>query len=552
MGQAVSRSANGAANGAARGDVGAVRCLARAVGDVAAFVQAVRALDAGAIEVGVGLDDLALLRAQKALAGSGVTVRDVAAWVKAVAAERKKRAPRQAFDPSEEWRSTLRIRKGEVAESFGNLCIILEHTYGDRLTFDAMAAVPHLDGKAFKDEDISAMRCAIEADEGLEFSDGEMRAGIMRIATARSFHPVRDYLRGLVWDGVPRLERVAADLLGARDELSAVYLCRFFVSAVARALDPGCKVDTCLVLVGDEGMKKSTFFRVLGGAWFKDSKVDITDRKGMMLMHSAWVYEWPEIDRMLERKHDSDVKAFVSQSSDSYVPMYGRAVDDRPRSSVAVGTTNKEQFIASATGSRRWWPVSVQKRIDADWLAANRDQLWAEAVYFFDAFTREKAAGMVDDANPYRWWLSDEEDARRAARNEEHLTVSPDLERVESWLAGLPITCPICQGSGDSMGRAPDGTPYPCPACSAARTITRNHLRADASGRQYVTCSDILSGPLGVPLERHEQNANRASSVLRRLGWRAGPRIRPSGATGPRIRPYYEPDIERDAIRGES
>lgn len=537
------------------GDVAAFVDRMRSIGvkgDVAAFVQGVKALDGDAIGLGAGLDRVTLERAKKLLGkdGAGLTVRDVGAWVNATNAVRSQR--HLSPDPAQAWRADLRARKGEVCESFGNLCIILEHTYADRLTFDEMAAMPCLDGKPFADVDVSNMRREIEADEDLEFSDGEMRAAVLSIATKRSFHPVRDYLRGIKWDGVKRIDRVAAEFFGATDSLSAKFIRRFFISAVARALRPGCKVDTCLVLVGDEGLKKSTFFAILGGSYFKDSKVDITDRKGMMLMHSAWVYEWPEVDRMLEKKHDSDVKAFVSQSSDSYVPMYGRAPVDRPRSCVSAGTTNREKFIASSTGSRRWWAVTVSKRIDAARLRALRDQLWAEAVALFDQYVRDQAAGVDDDANTCRWWLTPTEDLERAERNEEHQTVSPDVETAEAWLAGEPITCPVCKGTGNGMGRDLGGNPHPCAHCNGAREVTRGPLRADSDGRCYVTCADILNGPLGVASERHQQNATRAADVLRRLGWRSGARIRPSNSSS-RITPYYAPEIddEREAIRHE-
>lgn len=433
----------------------------------------------------------------------------------------------------EPWRAMLRVRGGRTLESRENLRLILEHAYEGRISYDEMACVPCIDGHPFKDADVTSILCEIERRDELEFGPETLRELSVMVGRSRSFHPVRNYLRSLRWDGVRRLESVADDYLGASDPLSRLLVRHFFVAAVARALRPGCKVDNCLVLVGDEGLKKSTFYRVLGGPWFKDSKVDITDRKGMMLMHSAWIYEWPEVDRMLERKHDSDVKAYVTQESDSFVPMYGRSVQDYPRSCLAVGTTNKERFITSSTGSRRWWPVPVRRRIDKEAVEAVRDQLWAEAVRRYDAYVREAFGGKLGDSNPFRWWLTADEELSRAEHNSEYLVESPDTEAVDAWLVGAPIPCPTCRGTGHGH-RAGD----PCASCNASKVLVRGEMRRH-EGREYVTVADILDGPLGVPLERHASNAYRATNALRGLGWRVGARIRPDGKRGAQVTPYY-------------
>ncbi len=453
-------------------------------------------------------------------------------------------------------RAPLRLdRDGYPRSSLLNLRIILAHEYGDRLAFDEMSNVATLDGEIVGDAAISSIRIDVEDREDIEFSRATTEDAVLHLARQRTYHPVRDYLRSLRWDGVKRLFRAANDYLGAHDALSSKLLTRFFIAAVARAMDPGCKYDNALVLVGDEGLKKSTFFRVLGGAFFKDSKIDITDRKGMMTMHSAWIYEWPEIDRMLERKHDSDVKAYVTQQDDSFVPMYGRAVSTLLRSNVIGGTTNKEKFITSDTGSRRWHPISVRKRIDAKALATNRDQLWAEAVALYDAYLEEEARGeRPGDANPFRWWLTEDEERGRAERNEEHLAASPDAEIVDAWLAGAPIPCARCAGSGKGTGYDQAGNANPCQHCDGARTITRGELPVSSAGRVYVTQAMILDGPLGVAAERRQANAARCASVLRRLGWRSGKRITPGG--GAKVVPYYSPEPndgadEREAIQDE-
>jgi hypothetical protein len=463
-------------------------------------------------------------------------VQGFADWKKVVGQRRREAEAKAPRFSENDWHAELRWAEGKVCESIGNLLIVLRNTYAGRLTFNEMAAVPCLDGTPFRDSDVTTMRADIEESERLEFSESEMLRAIGVIAAENSFHPVRDYLTGLVWDGVERLDNVARDYLHVNDELSAAMFSKWGVACAARALRPGCKLDNCLVLVGDEAFRKSTFFRVAGGDFFKDSKVDITDRKGMMLAHSAWIYEWPEVDRMLERKHDSDVKAYVTQQSDSFVPMFGRAVATLQRSWVVCGTTNKEKFVTSATGSRRWWVIPVTERIDTDGFALVRDQVWAEAVHRFRLYEKAEKEGIVGDANPYRWWLNEAGELKRAARNEDHVVTSPDLEAVDAWLCGEGLPCPACKGTGDGYGG------HQCATCNGTARIKPPDFATDlTSGRRYVVTRDVLSGPLGVPPERHEQNATRVANVLRRLGWRSGKRIRPGGKDGPRVTPYYAP-----------
>ncbi len=395
--------------------------------------------DAGVTRLKLALDEA------KVRGGNALVDQARKLWKKKRGAARAK-----AAGDTERWRQGLRrdLRTWQIRPSLGNVILLLENKYTGGFTFDEMACVACLDDKPVDDAVVTDVRRDLERTENAEWSRENVAEAIQRVARQRPFHPVRRYLRSLTWDRVPRLDRIAAELLGATDALSSTLIRRAHIAAVARAMGPGCKVDTVLVLVGDEGLKKSTFFRILGRPWFSDSNVDINDRKGVMVMHSAWIYEWPEIDRMLDRKHDSDVKPFVTQQYDRFIPPYGRAPVNLARSNVVVGTTNKERSITSDTGSRSWHVVTVRKIIDGERLRAERDQIWAEAVAMYDAFVKaEQDPQTRGDANPYRWWLTKAEDDERAERNDEHLTESTSVEAADAWLRGEPIACPTCWGN---------------------------------------------------------------------------------------------------------
>lgn len=525
------------------------------VADVAA--ELARLADPEIVDRAAALSELDAARlVQKLRAIHGARSKDVDAFTAKVKAARKKvvddgESERQRRTPS--WRDQLaRTDRNEVAATFANLCVLLENLYAGRLAFDIMAQRPILDGEPLTDRMISKVRRRLSADEGVSFGKEDIIDAIGEVSSANEIHPVRDYLRACreKWDGKRRLDRVAKNLLNVQDKLSGVMVARTIKAAAARALYPGCQVDTILILIGHQGARKSTFFRILGGMWFGDSKIDITDRKGQMVMSASWVYEWPECDRMFMKHSDSDIKAFVTQRYDDFVPMFGRAVQRVHRSWLAVGTTNKPKFLTDVTGDRRTWPVDLrpngpQWKVDARRVEAVRDQLMGEAVAEVEAFYEKQAQGVADHENPHRWFLNDAEEAERSTRTKNFRVENAWTETVGRWLAGHPVPCNVCKGSGERMGE-------PCATCAGSGEIKPGKLPKDPkSGREYVTTTMVLSKALGVPLDRHRQNDLAATNTLAELGWQSGDRIKVGGV---KLTPYYppEPDGDDDELEPEA
>lgn len=231
-------------------------------------------------------------------------------------------------------------------------------------------------------------------------------------ATGRAYHPVREYLESLKWDEEPRIHRLLTEALGGEDlPLHQAYLRRFLISAVARALTPGCKVDTALILVGTQGAKKSTFFKTLFGAdWFGDSPIPIGDKDAAILLRTVWGYEAAEMEDLSRRTAEA-VKQFLSTAADLFRTPFERNATHKPRHSVLCGSTNKPEFLTDETGSRRFWPLTVPKAwtVPIELLRGWRDQLWAEAVVAYRAgerwwFEREEEAdlGRAEDVSQYQ------------------------------------------------------------------------------------------------------------------------------------------------------
>ena len=205
------------------------------------------------------------------------------------------------------------------------------------------------------------------------------------LARANAFHPVREYLRGLQWDGTKRLNGWLASYLGVTLTPYTARVARWWLmGAVKRVLVPGFKFDYCLVLEGAQGKGKSTALSIIGGAWFGDTDLDLTHKDAMSALRGKWVYEIAEMGALV-RSEEKRQKSFLSRTIDEYRPVYGRREIKAPRQVVFGGSTNEFEWNKDPSGGRRFWPVECVGEFKLDDLRAARDQLFAEALAAVDA-----------------------------------------------------------------------------------------------------------------------------------------------------------------------
>jgi predicted P-loop ATPase len=243
---------------------------------------------------------------------------------------------------------------------------------------------------------------------------------IQTVAAENPVHPVRQYLDGLTWDGVPRLDHWLSTYLGAENsDYGSVVGTRWMLSAVARIYQPGAKADSCLILEGPQGIKKSTALRTLAGEYFTDELPELGTKDAALQIRGVWIVEIAELDS-LARSEVASIKAFMSRTSDRLRPPFGKRVSEFPRQCVFAGTVNHTEYLRDETGARRFWPVCCNV-IDVEALARDRDQLWAEAKYRY--LSGEK------------WWLDTSDLVDTAATEQAARYQSDPWEEIISpWL----------------------------------------------------------------------------------------------------------------------
>ncbi|TJV67958.1 MAG: hypothetical protein E5X76_31480 [Mesorhizobium sp.] len=267
--------------------------------------------------------------------------------------------------------------------------------------------------------------------------------GVAIIANKHKRHQVRDYLEALQWDGIQRLPLLASRYFGAPNTpYSGIVMTKFMVGAVARIMQPGCKMDNVVVLEGKQGTGKSSAIAMLAGLqWFTDELPDLHTKDAAIQLAGKWVVEVSELSA-LKRSDVETVKKFMGRSVDTYRAPYDRTAEDHPRQCVFVATTNDENYLKDQTGNRRFWPLACGA-IDVAGIKRDRDQLWAEAL------TRYR--------NGERWWLDAREAQLAEIEQDERREIDPWDERVGSHVAslhGLPTTvAQVCLVLGISFDR---------------------------------------------------------------------------------------------------
>ena len=294
--------------------------------------------------------------------------------------------------------------------------------------------------------------------QGCTVPQASLRKAVEAVAHEHPFHPIRDWLDGLSWDGISRIETLFAVYFGARKSPFSLAVGRnFLVGAVARIFSPGVKHDTMPVLEGEQGNLKSSSIQVLFGEdWAAELKASPDHKDFEASLLGIWVLEFAELETLV-RADIGRIKMQLSVQSDWVRLPYRPANQRFPRQCVFIGTTNDDLYLKDPTGGRRFWPIRCG-RIDIDSLRRDREQIWAEAVKEF------KEGGT--------WWKVPIDEAREEQEKR---------YRADSW---------------------------------------EEIIRPWLSSRSEITMTEILGECLELERSRHDLSAQiRVGNALKRCGW---------------------------------
>lgn len=290
-------------------------------------------------------------------------------------------------------------KRGNIINSLNNLILILRNDpnlkdivfnqFSDSLEIKGEVPWKH-PSRYWRDADDAQLVSYIDLTYGT-FSARNYEIAVTKVADDRSYHPVREFLQGLPeWDGIPRVDTLLIDYLGAEDnEYVRAVTRKTLVAAISRVMRPGCKFDNMLVLNGPQGIGKSTLIAKLGREWFSDSLnlSDTKDKTAAEKLQGYWIIEIGELAGMRKTEVET-LKGFLSKQNDIYRASFGRRATPHLRQCIFVGTTNAEDgYLRDTTGNRRFWPVRVTGNgIYKVWDMTDEDvlQIWAEAKHYYE------------------------------------------------------------------------------------------------------------------------------------------------------------------------
>lgn len=413
-------------------------------------------------------------------------------------------------EDDKEWMKELEMDGKTIKSTAPNFSLIFNNDprLKDRFKYDAFACREYVTATVpwrkvtekvgVEDHDLAGLRSYVESVYGMS-SPQKLDDALTLEVHRRSYHPVRDYLKSLKWDGVERIETLFIDYLAAKDTVYTREVARkMMIGAVARVMRPGTKFDQATVLVGPQGCGKSTLCAKLGGDWYSDSFAGVEGNAAYEAIQGVWIMEMGELAK-LKKADVEPIKQFIGTTEDRFRPAYARKVATFKRQNIFIGTTNSKNFLRDTTGNRRFYPIDVKRGRknlfgDDSELDRERDQLWAEAYHYY-----KKHEPLI---------LSKEAEALGDIEREEHSEIDERTGLIGDYLDMLLPT------NWETMGLN-----------ERRRYILDSDLRADGKVRRESVClSEVWCECFGKdPDGLNKYNTRDVSEAVAAVkGWESG------------------------------
>jgi predicted P-loop ATPase len=310
---------------------------------------------------------------------------------------------------------------GSVRPSFVNICEILEKDpeYAGKLKLNAFSNEMFFGGNLFRDHEHAECCLNISRKYHANFKLADVRSALLTVTSRDNFHPVQDYLRSLRWDGVPRIDSWLQDAFEAENTAYVQAVGKnVLIGAVARVMQPGCKMDNLLILEGAQGLGKTSAVRALAGAaWYAEVTQPAGSTDFYQCLRGKWFVEFGDLAGMRHAEVNR-LKQVLSSQADNYRASYAPTAKDHPRHNIFIATTNEERYNSDVTGERRKWPIRCNS-VNLDYIKHMRDQLWAEALRAFEAGEK--------------WHIVPDEEAKE--EQDQRFDVDPWEYPIARWLA---------------------------------------------------------------------------------------------------------------------
>jgi predicted P-loop ATPase len=360
--------------------------------------------------------------------------------------------PLDAEPVNDDWLTSLDVDgKGNIRSTIENVVLILQNdpllkgklalnTFSHREVLRGNVPWRKVKGvEDMIDRDDAGLRYYLEKAYDIS-SAPKISDALAYVVEKNAFHPIKEYLDSLVWDGVERCETLFIDYLGVSDTPYARAVTRkVLAAAVNRVFVPGCKFDYAVVLVGNQGCGKSTLVKKLGRQWFSDSFTTVIGKEAYEQLQGKWILEMAELSG-LKKAEINAVKHFISKQEDSFRVAYGKRTENFPRQSIFIGTINEPDFLQDPTGNRRFWPLdtgekgTATKSVFDDLTLREVNQIWAEAVCLFKAgepLFLEKE--VEDEANEQQKAHSEVDDRAGIVREYLNTAITDDWRKKEPY-----------------------------------------------------------------------------------------------------------------------